>query len=99
MPGVRVQTCTMTELRRGLSSCIARVTESGEPLVITRRGKGVAVLISLEQYERMRRDRDELLARARRHTHRADAAALLGAREDSGLDEADHRSHLENKHR
>ena len=98
MPSL-IKTCSMTEFRRGLSTHIARVIESGEPLLITRRGKGVAVLLSFKQYEHMQRERDRLVDHARAEGVGSRAAALRCVLKGSGLDEVDYRRYLEEKHR
>ncbi len=91
-----IATCSVTEFRRGLSRCIARVNESGRPLYITRRGKTVAVLVSIELYELMQRQRDELVrglssTPSEPSPNAPSARALLGAFKGATVDEADYR--------
>lgn len=59
MPNSPAEYCSVTQLRRGLTGYIALVKETGQPLYITRRGKTVAVLLSIEAYALMQRQRDE----------------------------------------
>ncbi len=99
-----VETCSLTELRRGLSGYIARVNESGQPLYITRRGKAVAVLLSIELYESMQQQRDELSSQVRSMPPASPpissaVRALRGAFKGATADEADYRRYLEDKHR
>jgi prevent-host-death family protein len=94
----------VTELRRGLSGRIAQVNESGQPLYITRRGKIVAILLSIELYELMQRQREELVAQLRSApptppVNAPNAQALRGALKGATVDEADYRSYLEEKYR
>jgi prevent-host-death family protein len=41
----------ITDLRQDATSIVKRVTASGEPLVITQRGRAVAVMVSMEAYK------------------------------------------------
>ena len=58
----------ITDLRQDAASVLKRVRASGEPLVITQRGRASAVLLSLEAYEagEERRGLLEALARGER---------------------------------
>ncbi|MDZ4169501.1 MAG: type II toxin-antitoxin system Phd/YefM family antitoxin [Coriobacteriia bacterium] len=99
-----IQTCSMTELRRGLSRHIAQVSESGQPLYITRRGKIVAVLLSLEHYELMLRQREDLRSQLRitqpdSPPETPDARSFLRDLKGTAVDEADYRRYLEEKYR
>ncbi len=49
-----VETCSVTELRRNPSACIATAKRNDAPLFITRRGTVIAVLMTIEQYQFMR---------------------------------------------
>ena len=98
------ETCSITELRRGLSHYIERVNESGQPLYITRRGKAIAVLLSIELYELMQRQREELSSQIRStqpglSQNTSALAALRGGFKGATADEADYRRYLEDKHR
>lgn len=55
----------VTDLRQDAASVVRRVRSSREPMIITRRGRAVAVMISTEEYERSERDKEllHLLAR------------------------------------
>jgi prevent-host-death family protein len=55
-----MDTCSLTDLRRSLSRCIARAKDGRRPLLVTRRGTPVAVLMSIEQYEHAFQEHDEL---------------------------------------
>lgn len=97
------ETCSVTELRRGLSRYIARVNESGQPLYITRRGKTIAVLLSIELYELMQRQRDGLSDQVRStlaasSRSNSDVADLRGALKGAAVDESDYRRYLEEKY-
>lgn len=105
-----IDTCSVTELRRSASACIARAKESGRPLFITRRGEAVAVLMTLEQYEFMRGEGAGLskflaaatgpasaLVDADERTARV--AALRGVFKGAQVDEDDYRRYLEEKYR
>lgn len=105
-----IDTCSLTELRRSTSACIARAEASARPLFITRRGTVVAVLMTIEQYERMRGHTDELCASVRATTTSvlgtpgadeptARLASLRGAFKGSQFDEDDYRRYLEEKYR
>lgn len=50
----------ITDLQMHARECVDRVRESGEPLVITRRGRAAAVLMDYERYEGLRETRDEM---------------------------------------
>lgn len=43
------------EARRHLGELIQSAVHDGKPIVISRRGKGAAVLLSYQEYERLRR--------------------------------------------
>jgi prevent-host-death family protein len=47
----------ITDLRQNAASALAAIRNSGEPLVITQRGRAAAVLLSVEAYERGERER------------------------------------------
>jgi prevent-host-death family protein len=55
-----MDTCSLTDLRRSLSRCIARAKDGRRPLLVTRRGTPVAVLMSIEQYGDASQEHDEL---------------------------------------
>lgn len=50
----------LSEFRTGISSFLKQVSDTKRPLVITQRGKGVAVLLDANEYEAMQ-ERIELL--------------------------------------
>ncbi len=50
----------MSEFRAGVASFLKQVNETKRPLVITQHGKGVAVLLGVDEYENML-ERIELL--------------------------------------
>jgi prevent-host-death family protein len=41
----------ITDLRQDATAIVKRVTASGEPLVITQRGRATAVMVSMEAYK------------------------------------------------
>ena len=55
----------ITDLRKDAAKALERVNQSSEPLVITQRGRAAAVMLGVQQYENLRREREilELLAR------------------------------------
>lgn len=52
----------VTELKAHLSEVVRQVEESGRPVVLTRHGRGVLVLMSVHAYEEIQdqQERDEL---------------------------------------
>jgi antitoxin YefM len=50
----------LSEFRAGVASFVKQVTETGRPLVLTQRGRGVAVVLDVHEFEAMR-DRLALL--------------------------------------
>ena len=50
----------MSEFRTGIASFLKQVHETKRPIVITQHGKGVAVLLSVSEYEAMQ-DKMEIL--------------------------------------
>ena len=55
----------VTDLRQDAAKALEKVNQSSEPVVITQRGRAAAVMLGVEQYETLRREREilELLAR------------------------------------
>jgi antitoxin YefM len=49
-----------SEFRAGVASFIQQVSESGRPMLLTQRGRGVAVLLDVREFEAMQ-ERLELL--------------------------------------
>ncbi len=71
----------LSEFRAGVTSFIKQINETRRPLVITQRGKGVAVLLDVAEYEAMQ-EKIELLEEMR--TAEAQLASGLGvSNEDS----------------
>ncbi|HFG1834259.1 TPA: type II toxin-antitoxin system Phd/YefM family antitoxin, partial [Vibrio cholerae] len=64
-----------SEFRAGVASFIKQINETRRPLVITQRGKGVAVVLDVAEYEAMQ-EKIELLEEMR--TAEAQLAAGLG---------------------
>ena len=58
----------ITDLRQDAASALRRVRASGQPVVITQRGRAAVVMLSIEAYERGEREREllRLLARGER---------------------------------
>ena len=44
---------TLTELKTRASALVEQVRRSRRPVLLTRRGRGVAVLVDLEEYEKL----------------------------------------------
>lgn len=44
----------LSEFRAGVASFVRRVNDTGRPLVLTRRGRGVAVVVDIREFEAMR---------------------------------------------
>lgn len=83
--GVLPAIIPISDLRQDAASVIKRVVASGEPVVITRRGRAAAVLVSAEAYERTQYENEILRALARGD---AEIAAGLGADAEDVMAEA-----------
>ncbi len=55
----------VSDFRQDAAAIINRVAKTKEPLVITRRGRAAAVLISAEEHDRAEHEREILYALAR----------------------------------
>ena len=44
----------LSEFRAGVASFVKQVNETGRPLVLTQRGRGVAVVLDIREFEAMR---------------------------------------------
>lgn len=62
MPRVRVDEDIrpLSEFRAGVATFVKQIRETRRPMVLTQRGRGVAVLVDVQEYERMQ-ERLELL--------------------------------------
>ncbi|ALM70771.1 TPA: type II toxin-antitoxin system Phd/YefM family antitoxin [Vibrio vulnificus] len=69
----------LSEFRAGVTSFIKQINETRRPLVITQRGKGVAVVLDVAEYEAMQ-EKIELLEEMR--TAEAQLASGLGVSND-----------------
>lgn len=81
----------ITDLRQDATSVVKRVNDSGEPVVITQRGRAAAVMVSMETYEQSEHEREllRLLARGEKEIEAGkgyDLEAVL-AEADSWLNE------------
>jgi prevent-host-death family protein len=58
----------ISDLRQDAAKVLKRIRSSREPIIITQRGRAVAVMLSVESFERSERDREllHLLARGER---------------------------------
>ncbi|RME21148.1 MAG: type II toxin-antitoxin system Phd/YefM family antitoxin [Deltaproteobacteria bacterium] len=76
----------VTDLRQDAAAVIKRLRKSRDPLVVTQRGRAIAVLQSIEDYQEAEREREllRLLARGER-----EITAGKGYSLDSVLKEAD----------
>ena len=48
----------VTDLRQDAAAALEKAREAGEPIVITQRGRAAAVMMSVEAYERLQRERE-----------------------------------------
>ncbi len=71
----------LSEFRAGVASFVKHVNDTGRPLVLTQRGRGVAVLVDIAEYAAMR-ERLEIIEDI------AIARAQLAAGEGVAHDEA-----------
>ncbi|MDF1554383.1 MAG: type II toxin-antitoxin system Phd/YefM family antitoxin [Deferrisomatales bacterium] len=55
----------VTDLRHNAAEVLKGLQESGEPLVITQRGRAAAVMLSVEAFERVEHERELLRLLAR----------------------------------
>lgn len=69
----------LSEFRAGVASFIKQINETRRPLVITQRGKGVAVVLDVAEYEAMQ-EKIELLEEMR--TAEAQLASGLGVSQE-----------------
>ena len=76
----------ITDLRQEATSILKRVAKSREPLIITQRGRAVAVMVSIKDYEHYQHELEllRLLARGEREIETSKGYAL-----DAVLAEAD----------
>lgn len=76
----------VSDLRQDAARVLKRVKDSREPIVITQRGRAVAVMLSVEAFEQSERDREllRLLAKGEREIEAGEGYDL-----DSVLAEAD----------
>lgn len=109
MADTEFDVCSLTELRRRPSAYIARARDGRRPVLITRRGRVVAVLISIETWEQMNREAEEFAVFASTSQNEAPTPAgvnaatpradsLRGSLKHSKLDEDDYRRYLEEKY-
>jgi prevent-host-death family protein len=76
----------VTDFRQDAAAILNRVTKSREPLVITRRGRAAAVLVSIDEHDRSEHERQLLYLLARGE---AEIAAGKGHDLDDVLADAD----------
>ena len=76
----------ITDLRQGAADVLRKVRDSGEPLVITQRGRAAAVMLSMDTYEQSEREREILLLIARGDK---EISAGVGVELDDVMVEAD----------
>jgi len=76
----------ITDLRQDATTIVKRVTASGEPLVITQRGRATAVMVSMEAYKHSQHELEilRLLARGEKEIEAGKGYGL-----DAVLAEAD----------
>ena len=78
MASAEVETVTIEQVRVGLSDVVSRAQYAGERVVVTRRGKPAAAIVSIEDLELLQRLEDEIDAEAIRE-------ALQEARDGKAL--------------
>ena len=68
----------ITDLRQDAAGALAKVRRSGEPVVITQRGRAAAVMLSMEAYEDGERERQilRILASGEREIAKGKGRAL-----------------------
>jgi prevent-host-death family protein len=73
------------DLRQDAAAILRRLQDSGEPLVITQRGRAAAVMLSLEAYERAEREREllRLLARGEQEVNEGGGYSLSEVLQDA----------------
>ena len=76
----------VSDLRQDAAKVLKRVRDSGEPIVITQRGRAAAVMLSMEAFEQSERDTEllRLLTKGEREIEAGEGHDL-----DSVLAEAD----------
>jgi prevent-host-death family protein len=78
----------ITDLKVNTSAVVQQARRSGRPVLITQRGRGVAVVVGLEEFERMKEelafgravDAGAEQARRRQFASSSEVAAVLGKR-------------------
>jgi prevent-host-death family protein len=70
----------VSEFRANAAGLIDQVRESGRPLVLTQRGRSAAVVLDVEEYERLLSEND-LLRDVRMAEEQVDAGAVLSNRD------------------
>lgn len=80
------QIIPVTDLRQDAAGILKKLKDSAEPLVVTQRGRAIAVIQSVEAYERAERERQLLRQLA---TGERDIAVGAGRSIDDVLKEAD----------
>lgn len=67
--------CSITAARNSLTSLVHEV-ETGPPVELTRRGRPVAVLLSVSEYRKLRADRPDLWSSIQRFRQETDLREL-----------------------
>jgi prevent-host-death family protein len=75
----------LTDLRQNAASVLGRMRASRQPVVITQRGRAAAVLMSMEEFERVEHERQVLrqLARGEREIAKGKGMSLDRVLEDA----------------
>jgi prevent-host-death family protein len=77
---------SIAEVRDNLADALNRVAYTGERIVLTRRGKGVAVLVSMEDLDQLRKMEDKADLKAARKAQKEKGGITLDAyRKKHGL--------------
>jgi prevent-host-death family protein len=75
----------VSDLRQGAADILAKVRKSGQPVVITQRGRAAAVMVSVETYEQSEREHEILrrVARGEREVSKGKGVDLADVMADA----------------
>ncbi len=78
-------TVSIGEVKRDIAELVSRVADGGERIVLTSRGKPKAVLVSVEDYERLRAEESQReMAQWQAWLHKAESLSQEILRERNG---------------
>jgi len=81
---------SITDLKRQASDLVEQATRTGRPVVLTKHGRGVAVLLSLEAYEELKAASERALLQTAVDSARKeyeDGESIDGAKVDALLEQ------------